>query len=72
MKESLILVYGDSMCLPNIEDRVAVDEVYAELLADYQAARGLKARVYVLAEGDRTMKDRRTRYVDDHRYLSQF
>jgi hypothetical protein len=70
MNESLILVYGDSMCLPSIADHVAVSDTYPELLAEYQAARGFRTRVYSRAEGGRTIKDHWTRYDDDRRYFS--
>src|SRR5471032_2747426 len=70
MKESLVLVYGDSMCLPSIADSVAVGDTYPELLAAYQAAQGLKTRVYSRAEGGRTIKDHWTRYADDRRHFS--
>jgi lysophospholipase L1-like esterase len=70
MKESLILVYGDSMCLPNIEDDVAIGDTYPELLAQYQTALGFKTRVYSRAEGGRTIKDHWTKYKDDRRYFS--
>jgi len=70
MKESIVLVYGDSMCLPSIADHVAVSDAYPELLAEYQASRGLRTRVYSRAEGGRTIKDHWTRYDDDRRYFS--
>jgi len=70
MKESLVLVYGDSMCLPNVGDQVAVRDTYPELLADYQASLGLKARVYSRGEGGRTIKDHWTRYKDDRNFFS--
>ena len=70
MKESLVLVYGDSMCLPNVADHVALGETYPELVAEYQASRGLKARVYSRGEGGRTINDHWARYSLDRNFFS--
>ena len=69
MKESLVLVYGDSMCLPSVGDDVSVRESHPELLAEYLASRGFKARVYSRAEGGRIIKDHWTRYKDDRNFF---
>src|ERR1700722_13605950 len=69
MKESLILVYGDSMCLPNVGDKVEVRDTHAELLANYQASRGLKVRVYSRAEGGVTINDHWKRYTLDRNFF---
>jgi len=69
MKESLVLVYGDSLCLPRVTDHVAVGDTYPELLADYQAARGFKARVYSRGEGGRTINDHWARYNNDRYFF---
>jgi lysophospholipase L1-like esterase len=65
MKESLVLVYGDSLCLPRVADGVAVADTYPELLADDLSARGFKARVYSRGEGGRTINDHWARYTND-------
>ena len=70
MKESLVLVYGDSLCLPRIDDHVAVSDTYPELLADYLASEGLKARVYSRGEGGRTINDHWARYGNDRHFFS--
>jgi lysophospholipase L1-like esterase len=70
MKESLVLVYGDSLCLPRIADHVAVGDTYPELLADYQASRGLKARVYSRGEGGKTINDHWARFTNDRHFFS--
>lgn len=70
MKESLVLVYGDSLCLPRIADHVAVGDTYPELLAEYQTSRGLKARVYSRGEGGRTINDHWARYINDRHFFS--
>jgi lysophospholipase L1-like esterase len=70
MKESLILVYGDSLCLPRVDDGVAVGDTYPELLADYQASRGIKARVYSRGEGGRTINDHWERYGNDRHFFT--
>lgn len=67
---SLVLVYGDSMCMPNVDDQVAVEDTYPELLAEYQNARGAKARVYSRGEGGRTINDHWARYVADRNFFS--
>jgi hypothetical protein len=67
---SLVLVYGDSMCLPNIADQVAVEDTYPELLADYQKAHGFDARVYSRGEGGRTINDHWARYEADRLFFS--
>ena len=70
MKESLILVYGDSMCMPNVADQVAVGDTYPELLAVHMASHGLKSRVYSRGEGGRTINDHWARYVADRNFFS--
>jgi hypothetical protein len=70
MKESLILVYGDSLCLPRVVDDVAVRETYPELLSDYQASRGIKARVYNRGVGGKTINDHGELYIHDRNFFS--
>ena len=70
MKESLILVYGDSMCMPNVDDNVAVEDTYPQLLAEYQNERGLKGRVYSRAEGGCTINDHWALYVKDRTHFA--
>jgi lysophospholipase L1-like esterase len=70
MKESLILVYGDSMCMPNLADQVGVEDSYPELLAEHQNSRGLMSRVYSRAEGGRTINDHWALYLKDRIHFS--
>lgn len=67
---SLVLVYGDSMCMPNVDDHVAVEDTYPELVAEYQASLGLKSRVYSRGEGGRTINDHWARYVADRNFFT--
>jgi len=69
MKESLVLVYGDSLCMPRVADGVAVSDTYPELVADYQASRGFKTRVYSRGEGGRTINDHWARYNNDRYFF---
>jgi len=69
MKENLILVYGDSLCLPRVIDDVALKNTFPELLADYFAERGFKPRIFCRGEGYRTVVDHWARFQTDAKYF---
>jgi hypothetical protein len=68
-RESVILVYGDSMCLPSILDNVPVGDTYPELLAETQTRRGIKTRLYSRGEGFRTIVEHAARYTNDQHFF---
>jgi lysophospholipase L1-like esterase len=65
LRERLILVYGDSLSLPRVIDKVAVRDTYPELLAESQSSLSMKAYVANRGEGGKTINDHWKHYIND-------